>query len=232
LTDVGNQFALRRLDLQEQLVTTVRKVQQFGGMTMAADGTLLLIEGDQLLWLDADGKPQKSLKLALEEELRAVGGAGASLALDEKHERLYATGFGSKRWYIWHWNLRDGAFTGVLPIGDPAKVRGKSQPGPFVGTNLYGEGSVFFGPDDPEHRYLYTARVDTYCLFRLDLEQQEIWAMTTAPRAKGEPLVCYFVGRGDAAKVEVYAGAKFTPSGDILSSRHSPFTATRLKRIQ
>ena len=232
LMDVENQRALRRCDLEKQEVTTIRRtVKNYGGMTVDDKGKLLLIEGEELLWLDIAGKQEKSLSLKLEEKVSGIGGAGASLALDEVHGRLYATGFGAKQWYIWYWDLKDGSFHGVLTV--PAKDAGRKmgEAGPFVGTRLYGEGSVFFGPDDPQNLYLYTARVDTYSLFRLDLENKEVWSLSAASE-KGKPSIAHFIGKGVPSKVSVYGSAAFADDGSILSSRHTPFVATRLRRIK
>lgn len=232
LMDVENQRALRRCDLEKQEVTTIRRtVKNYGGMTVDDKGKLLLIEGEELLWLDIAGKQEKSLSLKLEEKVSGIGGAGASLALDEVHGRLFATG-GAKQWYIWYWDLKDGSFHGVLPV--PAKGTGRkmNEAGPFVGTRLYGEGSVFFGPDDPQKRYLYTARVDTYSLFRLDLEKKEVWSLS-AISEKGKQPIAHFIDQGVPATVPVYGSAVFSDDdGSILSSRHSPFAATRLRRIK
>ena len=157
MTDVANQHALRRFDVAKQEVTTIRRTKGFGGMTANEKGQLLLIEGDALLWLGADGKQEKSLRLKLQESIAGIGGAGASLALDDVHGWLYATVYGPKQWYIWYWDLKDGSFHGVLPV--PAKDAGRkmNEPGPFVGTRIYGEGSVFFGPDDPQMLSLFSA---------------------------------------------------------------------------
>lgn len=232
LLDAENQLALRRCDLEKQEVITIRRsVKDYGGMTVDVKGKLLLIDGGELLWLDESGKQEKKLSLKMEEKVRGIGGAGASLALDEVQDRLYATGFGTKKWYVWYWDLKDGSFHGVLPMPEKGAARKRNEAGPFAGTDLYGEGSVFFGPDDPKKRYLYTARVDTFGLFRLDLEKQHIAALTVeAP--KGKPAVAYFIDKGSPARVPVYGGARFADDGSILSSVHSPFVATRLKRIK
>ncbi len=232
LLDAENQLALRRCDLEKQEVTTIRRsVKDFGGMTVDVKGKLLLIDGGELLWLDESGKQEKKLSLTMEEKVRGIGGAGASLALDEVHDRLYATSFGTRKWYVWYWDLKDGWFHGVLPMPEKGKGRKRNEAGPFAGTDLYGEGSVFFGPDDPKKRYLYTARVDTFGLFRLDLEKQHISALTVEA-AKGKPAVAYFIDKGNVGRVPVYGGARFTDDGSILSSVHTPFVATRLKRIK
>ncbi|MFN4261616.1 MAG: hypothetical protein ACK4RK_20215 [Gemmataceae bacterium] len=231
LLDAENQLALRRCDLEKQEVTTIRRsVKNFGGMAVDGTGKLLLIEGAKLLWLDEAGKQEKSLRLNVEEPITGIGGAGASLALDEKHGRLYATAFGSKQWYIWYWDLKDGSFHGVLAMPPKDGGRKTNEAGPFEGTRLYNEGSVFFGPDDPDKRFLYTARIDTFGLFRLDLEKQQVAAMTVESQ-KGKPAVAYFIDEGSPSRAPIYGSARFADDGSILSSVHTPFVATRLKRI-
>lgn len=100
---------------------------------------------------------------------------GTSVAIDEKHERLYATTYRGEQWFVWYWDLKDGSFHGVLPVEkDKAKARAANTAGSFVGTNVYNHGEIAWGPDDPDKRFLYMTRVDTYALFRLDLENKII----------------------------------------------------------
>lgn len=235
MTDVSNNHALRRLDLQEQQVKTIRRnIQGFGGFTVDDQGKVLLIEGKELLWLDPDGKKEKSLGLTLEESISGIGGWGASLAYDEINKRLYATAFGSKNWYVWYWDLKDGSFHGVLPIPPKDTGRRMNEAGPFEGTRLYNEGTVFFGPDDPKRRFLYIGRVDTDGLFRLDLEKKIIAALTliNPQNPKGQKPQARFIEEGMPARVPVYATMRFTEEGNIVSWRVSPFVATQLKRIK
>lgn len=232
MTDVSNKHALRRLDLQEQEVKTIRRdIKGYGGMTVDDKGKVLLIEGKQLLWLDADGKKQKSLGLTLEEAISEIGGWGVSLTHDEVNGRLYATAFGSKKWYVWYWDLKDGSFHGVLAVPPKDTGRKVNEAGPFEGARLYNEGTVFFGPDDPKRRFLYTGRVDTDGLFRLDLEKKIVAALTLVSE-KGKKPKARFIDEGSPSRVPVYATMRITDEGDILSWRVVPSVATRLKRIK
>jgi hypothetical protein len=232
MLDVENQYALRRCDMAKQEVVTIRRhVKNYGGMSVDTEGKLLLIEGDELQWFDETGNQVKKLRLSVEENIAGIGGAGASLALDEVHARLYATAFGTKRWYIWYWDLKDGSFHGVLPMPAKGGGRKENEAGPFEGTRIYGEGTVFFGPDDPDKRYLYTARVDTYGLFRLDLEKKEFWVLKLATE-KGKTTLAYFSDKGVADRVPVYGSARFADDGSIFSYIDAPLVATRLKRIK
>jgi hypothetical protein len=232
MTDVSNKHALRRLDLQEQEVKTIRRdIKDFGGMTVDNKGKVLLIQGKDLLWLDADGKKEKSLGLTLEESISGIGGWGASLAHDEVNGRLYATAFGSKNWYVWYWDMKDGSFHGVLAVPPKDGGRKTNEAGPFEGTRLYNEGTVYFGPDDLKRRFLYTGRVDTDGLFRLDLEKKVVAAMTLVSE-KGKKPKARFIDTGAPSRVPVYATMNITDQGDIVSWRFSPYIATRLKRIK
>lgn len=138
LMDVENQRALRRCDLENQEVTTIRRtVKNFGGMTVDDKGNLLIIDGAELHWLDPAGKQEKSVSLKLEVKVSGIGGAGASRALDEVHGRLYATAIGPTQWYVWYWDLKDGSFHGVLPVPTKGIGRKRNEAGPFAGTDLY-----------------------------------------------------------------------------------------------
>ena len=104
---------------------------------------------------------------------RRLNALGNSLAVDKRHGRLYATTYGSKDWYVWYWDLKDGRVHGVLPnCGGKPNARPKNHAGPFEGTVVYNHGEIAWGPDDPDKRFLYMTRVDTTSLFRLDLQQQ------------------------------------------------------------
>jgi hypothetical protein len=104
---------------------------------------------------------------------RRMQGLGSSTAVDEKKGRLYATTYGPKDFFVWYWDLKDGSMHGVLPncSGKPG-ARGKSVAGPFEGTVVYNHGEIAWGPDDPDHRFLYMTRVDTAILHRLDLDKK------------------------------------------------------------
>lgn len=235
LHDAEN-MALRRCDLQRQEVVTIRRpVKAFGGHTVNDQGQVLVIEDETLLWLNSDGQEQKRLRLQVPERLAGIGNQGASLALDDVHDRLYATSFNPRQWYIWYWDLKDGSVHGVIPVSPKGQGRKRNEAGPFTGTDLYMEGTVFFGPDDPQKRFLYTARVDTFGFFRLDLEKQHLSALTVESR-KGQPDVARFIDAGVPRSVPVYFSAKFTEDGSIISSAHHweglSYVATRLKRIK
>ncbi len=232
-TDGYNGHVLRRLDLKEQEVRTLLPdTRGLLGLAVNRDNKLLVLkQGGDLLLLDPDGKTENGPKLRLEEQIKDQW--GASLALDEAHDRLYATAYAPKRWYIWYWDLKDGSFHGVLPIAQEGQPqRGRNEPGPFDGVNLYGEGSVLFGPDDTERRFLYAGRVDTWSFFRLDLEERQIWALTAEGGGKGEYGVARFINQGKPSRVPFYGGGRWLDDGSFISKVHSPYIVWRFRRIK
>ncbi len=233
---------LRQLDLKEQRVSTV-SLPKGTVISMAPDdegNVYTLMSGGTLLVMDtAQGKVTRTLKLDPGSE--SVGYALSwSTALDTVNNRLYATKFGAKKYYIWYWDIKDGSFHGVLAIpqkGEPVRPKpsgggiGGCLPGPFKGTKLYNEGSVYFGPDDPKRRFLYTSRVDTSTFFRLDLEKKEIWVFATDKEKK----VFRFIGPGETGAVGTgVRGLSVLPDGGLMSTcphwtGAHVFTNTRLK---
>ena len=233
---------LRQLDLKEQRASTVN-LPKGTVISMAPDdegNVYALMSGGTLLVLDTEqGKVTRTLKLDPGDE--QVGYALSwSTALDTVNNRLYATKFGAKKYYIWYWDLKDGSFHGVLAIpkeGEPVRPKpsgggiGGCLPGPFKGTKLYNEGSVYFGPDDPKRRFLYTSRVDTSTFFRLDLEKKEIWVFAIDKEKK----VFRFIGPGETGAVGTgVRGLNVLPDGGLMSTcphwtGAHVFTNTRLK---
>lgn len=192
IIDAYNQRAIRVLDLEKQEVRTImRKAPAVRDLVVHPDGRLLVVNTGELLILTPDGALASRLPLEMKERDTHLS---FSAALDEVHNRLYATQYRAENWYVWYWDLKDGSFHGVLPRArDDEPKRKPNEAGPFKGTNLYNEGAVAFGPDDPEKRFLYLGRVDTDTFFRLDLEKEEIWAFSAddgrfissgAPRGK------------------------------------------------
>ncbi|MCX7806689.1 MAG: hypothetical protein N3A38_16105, partial [Planctomycetota bacterium] len=140
--------------------------------------------------------------------------------------------YGTKNYYIWYWDMKDGSFHGVLPTpAKSGKDRGRNVPGPFEGTNLYSEGSVCFGPDDPDHRFLYVGRVDTWCWFRLDLEKRMVAALDIESGGKGKPVIVKW-SEEKSSKVNVYGGASWLEDGSFVSTVHTPYVAWIFRRIK
>ena len=217
---------LRRLDLKEQRASTV-SLPKGTVINMAPDdeGNLytLMVGGTLLIMDTGQGKVIRTLKLDPGSEQISYA-LSWSTALDTVNNRLYATRFKAKKYYIWYWDLKDGSFHGVLAIpkeGESVRPKpsgggiGGCLPGPFKGTKLYNEGSVYFGPDDPTRRFLYTSRVDTSTFFRLDLDKKEIWVFATDKEKK----VFRFIGPGETGAVGTgVRGLKVLPDGGLMST--------------
>jgi hypothetical protein len=172
---------VRCLDFVEQTVRTLPSGKAPPVVVGVDDkGKVYVINYEQeLVVLDPaqDWKPVHTVALETKEK---IGGLGRSIAPDEVHGRVYATTYRSKNYYVWYWNVEDGSFHGLVPHppkGGPSRPGGMGgcTPGPFKGANFYNEGSVGFGPDDPEKRFLYVGRIDDPSLYRLDLMKEEVW---------------------------------------------------------
>jgi len=165
---------IRSLDFAEQMVRTV----PVKGLVFACgeSGKLYVVEDSnpaKAIHILSPGPEWKLLRtIALHGGIK-LEGLGTSLAVDEKHGRLYGTTYRATPWYVWYWDLSDGKVHGVLPNcqGKP-NARQSGEAGPFEGTVLYNHGEISWGPDDPDKRFLYVTRVDDFNLYRLDLERK------------------------------------------------------------
>lgn len=233
LTDVYNGRVLRRLDaVKQEVVTLLPDTKGLLGMTPSSDGRLYVLKsGGATVIVGTDGTTKPGPQFKIREKIKPAW--GASLALDEKNGRIYASAFSSKNWYVWYWSLADGSFHGVLPIakeGEPA--RSKSVPGPFKGTTLYNQGSVMFGPDDPDYRFLYGGRTDTWNFFRMDLEKKVIACLGIESGGRGKPTIVKFIESGKPARVKFYGGGRWLEDGSFGSQVHSPRIAWRFRRVK
>jgi RNA polymerase sigma factor (sigma-70 family) len=212
--------ALRRMDLVKQEIKTVPMPPKtgIGGMAADSQGRLLVLVAysDKLIFIDGDGKQVQELKLDMQEK---VGDATfpCCLNLDEKNNRVYGSGYGVQKWYIWYWDLKDGSFHGVLPIPQQGEAkRNKDEAGPFKGTVLYKEMGTWFGPpDDPEKNFLYVTPNDCMTFFRLDLAKQEVWGCTSDK--DGIRFIGSGGARGPSTGKESW-GTHMDAQGDILTS--------------
>ncbi len=164
---------VRALDFAGQVMSTLPK--KGTSAACGESGNVYLTQGTSVssIAVLSPGPEWKLLKTITAQGNRRFNGLGNSTAVDEKRERLYATTYGPKDFFVWYWDLKDGSVHGVLPncSGKPG-ARGKSVPGPFEGTVVYNHGEIAWGPDDPAKRFLYMTRVDTAILHRLDLEKK------------------------------------------------------------
>ena len=191
---------IRSLDFAEQMVRTL----PIKGAAFACgdSGKLYLIQGPSpaaTVAVLSPGPEWKVLKTVALQGAVKLSGLGTSLAVDEKHGRLYGTTYRADPWYVWYWDLSDGSLHGVLPNSkDKPDARKPGEAGPFKGTVLYNHGEIHWGPDDPEKRFLYVTRVDDTNLYRLDLDG-EIMAVFSVKQGRyvergegdGQPLYMY-----------------------------------------
>jgi RNA polymerase sigma-70 factor (ECF subfamily) len=221
-SDPYNGGVMRRLDFKEQMVKTVKfegLAGGFSGATISKAGKAYMITAPNLLLIsDLDGKLERKLVLEVRpEEGLSIGGWGPVIALDEKHNRLYASSMYDTRskWHIWYWDLNaNGAVHGEVAKSDkphpdaPTAMFG-GAPGSYKdGWNVYPEGGICFGPDDPDYRFLYTSRTDCGNFYRLDLEKKEVWAFSGPPDLK-------FIGSGKPKPFFPHAQGNWLPNGDF-----------------
>jgi len=215
-SDRFNGEMIRRLDFEKQEITTVQwDVESFSGITMGVDGKIYAVSPPHLAVLNQDGKLERKIEL----ETKGDVGWRVRMAHDPKRNRMWSTSnHNTKRqWHVWYWDLKDGSFHGEVPAkekqpGDPmfGGLPGSYKDGWFV----YPESSVYFGPDDPDYRFLYSAHTDCGNSFRLDLEKKEVWVMSGPPRGKGGP-VRYVFKREEINGFEPHTGPRWLPNGDF-----------------
>ncbi len=179
--DLGGQ--LRVIDFEKQMVKTLSKEFRFTGITADSQGNLWGLKGQNtVVVISPEGKVVEEKKL----DLAGAGHAGRlfmsfqNMALDEKHNRLYAANRNTGDWTVWYWDLANGGkFVGVLMGNenkDNAPLRTVNETGPFKGTTQRCPGGISFGPraHNPDYRWLYQGGGDNTTFYRLDLEKQEL----------------------------------------------------------
>jgi RNA polymerase sigma-70 factor (ECF subfamily) len=175
--DRSNGHLIRRIDLREQEVTTfVRGNWKDQILWPDDDGGLrcFRINVNEIRTFNPQGKLLETLKLAAAPKHTKP----KSLLLDEVRGRLYAgCQYGTKTWYVWYWDLKDGSFHGVIPMRKRGGV-GSGRPGPLEGAVFYPEIRVRWGPDDPERNCLYLLPNDTGTHFMLDLKKRHVRVAT------------------------------------------------------
>ena len=172
-------FGVRVLDFGEQMVSTLPG--KGAAVACGESGRVYIPQGRRpvksivVLSPGPEWKVEKTV--AVNGDVR-LHGLGSAVLVDEKNGRLYATTYGGakegeKGFYIWYWDLNDGRFHGLLPIGyKKPNGRKLGQPGPFEGTAIYNHGEICWGPDDPEKNFIYIRRVDDGKLYRIDLKRR------------------------------------------------------------
>ncbi len=191
---------VRVIDFEKKEVRTIAKVKGIIAMTADEKGNLWTVGwGNRCVVLDPTGKKIKEMRLSNELPSTYKGkpfpyakqplvGHGFCTVYDTVRKVLW--GFKRNGLYLWYWDLNNGGR--VVPVlWDWGKQsRGMCVTGPFDGTKMHCPGGIRFGPDDPEHRFLYMGGGDDTTFYRLDLEKRE-WVMFGPPpeeeqRAKKE----------------------------------------------
>jgi len=209
--------ALRRADMVEQNIVTLSLSNSLAGnilgLCSGETGELLIVlEGAQeLIVADYDGLEKKRIALGTPQPMNGWT-FPLHCAYDDYHRWLYAALSRSPGWYVWYWDLNDGSFHGVLPApADGQPSRAQNECGPFEGTKLYHEMNwLFFGPDDPQKKYIYVSPNDTLVFFRLDLENRWVWGCSN------EPDGVRFIDRGIPKNFDW--GTRLNRDGDIITN--------------
>jgi RNA polymerase sigma-70 factor (ECF subfamily) len=214
--DMHNGRMIRRLDFMKQEIATVQwEVENFTGLTMGQDGKIYAVTPPHLAVLSQDGKLERKIEL----EMKGDVGWEASMAHDPKRNRMWATsGHNPKRqWHVWYWDLKDGSFHGEVPAKakEPGDHMFGGAPGSYKdGWFVYPQSHVYFGPDDPDHRFLYMSHTDCGNSHRLDLEKKEVWVLSGPPRNKSGP-IRYVFKREEVNPFEPHVGPYWRPNGDF-----------------
>jgi hypothetical protein len=216
-SDRANGTMIRRLDFEKQEIVTVEwAVKSFTGLTIGKDGRIYAVSPPHLMVMDQDGKLERKIQL----ELKGDVGWTARMAHDPKRNRMWSTsGHNTKRqWHVWYWDLNDGSFHGEVPAkpAQPGDSMFGGLPGSYKdGWFVYPESHVYFGPDDPDYRFLYSGHTDCGNSFRLDLEKKEVWVLIGPPRNKSGP-IRYVFKREEVRPFEAHVSPEWLPNGDFL----------------
>lgn len=177
---------LRCLDFVKQYVTSLPTGSAPPrGIDVDEEGKIYVVNyAQELVIIDPkmDFKVVHLVKLKDWKEQEAFSGESCAIAVDAKNGRIY--GNTSRKWHLWYWDIKDGSHHGLIKRisgwpelkGEPFRNPGHfvGGPGPFKGANFYAEGTVGFGPDDPNKRFIYMACCDDFNFYRLDLEREMV----------------------------------------------------------
>ncbi len=225
--DRRNGSRLRMMDFKEQMVSTIKLDRPWPGtqaMVLDSKGQVWLYNRGRLLIVDLS--TSKTVRDFTLKAKKGIDLGGGSITLDEKKNRLYvggcvrfnkgrpgAPGGDPKRWHVWYFDLNDGGSVHPVLSGDMAGPN-PGYAGPFDTYKGYGECSVYFGPDDPEKRFLYMRVTDTSTFMRLDLEKRMVAACSGPPRGKNGPVM--FIESGVPNKTVSHVGPRWLPGGDFI----------------
>jgi hypothetical protein len=227
----GSRHSLRKLDFEQQVVSTLvpNLGSTYRGLATGADGRLYVLSSSCMLMVFApDGQVEKTVQLDTSNGMiTGFTPHALPITIDDVHNRLYCNQ-STRSWYVSYWDLTDLSFHGVVPKSTVRRSR--NAPGPFEGVDWYDEGShISFGPDDPNKRFLYTARNDTWEIFRLDLDRQWVACVRTTGGTNGQPSIMSFVDTLPISKIGAYASFRWVGNGNFLAG---PRTSALYKRIQ
>lgn len=216
---IADQRRVRTLDFKDQMVRTILPPEA-GLMSATVDSkgntVALLGTWNDFRVVTVDSATGKTLaETAMKKATDGVKGM-AGIAMDDKHNRLYACGTpfekDGKLWHVWYFDLADGgSFHGVLAgerIGPNV-----GYAGPFDGFKGYPDKGLYFGPEDPDFRFLYMPVTDTSCFMRLDLEKRMVAACSNASRDQPQVM---FVEQGVPNSMIPHVGPAWLPNGDFV----------------
>lgn len=228
---------VRVMDFETQTVSTVLRDIDALAIAASADGRTLYVAEwgkvsvvDRATWTVVRTVPYTS---------DALPAHGFSIALDDKHQRLYAANRCAGAWYVWYWDLVDGSFHGVLPLlPATAPQRPLNVPGPFDGTALHCPVGIAFGPDDPDYRFLYYGGGDSTTFWRLDLVGRMVDAFGPDDASR-QPYVLFrfthdYTTRLPFLSVSSWAGLPTwgQENNDVLLGQPISSAAIRFRRLQ
>jgi hypothetical protein len=209
----GANKATRLIDLKEQTVRTVpdlaaMKFFDKKGQAWLYSGTAK--DGFKLMAVEV-GALKTNQIVAIKEAIART----TECLFDEVNNRVYQCGDLIKRdgtnWFVSYLDLGDGgAFHGVL--GGQVIGPNPGYAGSFDGYKGYPNNHVQFGPDDPEHRYLYYHGTDTGDFRRLDLQKRTIVQFDYDVKANEGKFIETMPTRQQTAHV----GPTWLPNGDFI----------------
>lgn len=179
--DPGNGYAIRVMDFATNMVSTLTVPNGLTVQSLVVDskGQVVIFGSGRVVTIGiATNTVVSDITLKATQGLSL--GAGKGLALDEVHNKLYASGTCDGGWHVWYFDLNDGgSFHGVLSGG--ARGANGGYAGPFDTYAGYCEQNIWWGPDDPERRFLYMAVTDEPGPKRLDLQNRMVAIFSVDP---------------------------------------------------
>lgn len=208
----GANKATRLIDMKEQTVRTVPELAALKFFDSKGNAWLYKAdkEGNKLISVEL-ATMKTNQEIVIKEKLDFT----TECLFDEVKNRLYLAGDAIKRdgttWFVSYLDLKaGGSFHGVLT----GQISGPNPgyAGSFDGYKGYPNNHIQFGPDDPEHRFLYHHATDTGNFRRLDLDQRTIAHFDFDPKT-GEGR---FLDTMPVRQETAHVGPTWLPTGDFL----------------